>query len=487
MSPSAGFDLPDHPAGLPIGDGWRTDTEQVPVVFPFDGTEVTRAPRGRVEHAHAALEAGLAAVRPVGRLGSAVRRAILLEVERELGTLREGFIEILIAETGKTRADCAVEFDRTLFTWSAAAEEVGHIHGETVPLDLQASGTGLLGFWVRRPIGLVIGVAGFNGPFLLASHKIAPAIAAGCPVICKPAPATPLATLWLADVVRRAAVRHGAPAAIVQVVTGDAEVGRALVTDPRIGAVSFTGSAATGHRIARDAAPRKTLLELGSNAALVVDTDADLDRAADAVLRGGFYFNGQACIAVQRVIVCEPVREELVGKLAARIGELTVGDPRDPATRIAPLIDRAATERVLDWVAEAERAGATVLHGGRAVGRTIEPTILLDVPETANAWCEEIFGPVVAIRSVPDLPAALAAVNRSRYGLHASVFTRSLSTAFAAFDELEVGGVVINEVPGFRSDIMPYGGVKDSGLGREGPRFAIEELTVTRMAVIRPE
>jgi acyl-CoA reductase-like NAD-dependent aldehyde dehydrogenase len=479
--------LPDHPAGLPVGSGWITDVETAPVVFPYDGSVVAQAPVGSVTHARAALDAGVAAVRPVGKLSSATRRAILLDVERELATHGDAFVELLIAETGKTRADCTVEYSRTLFTWTAAADEVAHLHGETVALDIQESGAGLFGFWTRRPIGLVIGIAGFNAPLLLASHKIAPSIAAGCPVICKPAPATPLATLWLADIVRRAAVRHGAPAEIVQVVTGDAEVGRVLVTDPRIGAVSFTGSADVGHRIARDAAPRKTLLELGSNAALVVDADADLERAADAVLRGGFYFNGQACIAVQRVIVCAPVLDEFVGKLVARIGELTVGDPRDPATRIAPLINQAATDRTLAWIAEAEQAGAKVLHGGRVVERTIEPTILLDVPESANAWCEEIFAPVVAIRSVPDLPAALAAVNRSRYGLHASVFTRSLATAFAAIDELDVGGVVINEVPGFRSDIMPYGGVKDSGIGREGPRFAIEELTVTRMAIIRPQ
>jgi acyl-CoA reductase-like NAD-dependent aldehyde dehydrogenase len=187
------------------------------------------------------------------------------------------------------------------------------------------------------------------------------------------------------------------------------------------------------------------------------------------------------------VIVCEPVREEFLGKLTARIGELTTGDPRDPATRIAPLINEASTQRVLAWIEQAEGAGAKVVHGGRAAGRSIEPTILLDVPEDQQAWCEEIFAPVVAVNSVPDLATALDTANRSRYGLHASVFTRSLATAFAAIEELEVGGVIVNEVPGFRSDIMPYGGVKDSGIGREGPRFAIEELTVTRMAVIRPQ
>ncbi|MEJ2864446.1 aldehyde dehydrogenase family protein [Actinomycetospora flava] len=486
MSSSPGFALPDLPAGLPVGGGWREDVATAPVVFPFDGSTVAHAPVGTVELARAAVAAGAGVRREVAALTSATRRAILLDVERELAAHTDAFVELLVAETGKTRADCAVEFSRTLFTWTATAEEIAHQHGETVPLDLQASGAGMVGWWTRRPIGLVVGIAGFNGPVLLASHKIAPSIAAGCPVICKPAPATPLATLWLADIVRRVAVAHGAPAEMVQVVTGDAEVGKVLVTAPEVAAVSFTGSAAVGHRIARDAAPRKTLLELGSNAALIVDVDADLERAVDAVLRGGFYFNGQACIAVQRVIVCEPVREEFLGALTARIGELTTGDPRDPATRVAPLIDEASTRRVLAWIEEAEEAGAKILHGGRAVERSIEPTILLDVPEDQQAWCEEIFAPVVAVNSVPDLATALETANRSRYGLHASLFTRSLAGAFRAIDELEVGGVIVNEVPGFRSDIMPYGGVKDSGIGREGPRFAIEELTVTRMAVIRP-
>ncbi|WP_410573247.1 aldehyde dehydrogenase family protein [Amycolatopsis sp. cmx-4-61] len=482
-----GFTVPALRSGLPIGPGWVTGTGSAPVVFPYDGSVVADAPVGSVEHAVAALDAGAAVVKRAGALTSAARRSILLDVEAAVRARSAEFTELLVAETGKTRADCALELSRTLFTWSATAEEVAHIHGETVPLDVQESGAGLVGYWTRKPIGLVVGIAGFNAPLLLASHKIAPSIAAGCPVICKPAPATPLSALWLAELVREAAERHGAPPEIVQVVTGDAEVGRTLVTDPRVAAVSFTGSAAVGHRIAKDAAPRKVLLELGSNAALVVAADADLDQAADAVLRGGFYFNGQACIAVQRVIVCEPVREEFVGKLTARIGELTTGDPRDPATRVAPLIDEASTRRALARIERAEQAGAKLLAGGHLAGRTIEPTLLLDVPEEAEAWCEEIFAPVVAIRSVPDLPAAFELVNRSRYGLHASVYTRSLAAAFAAVEELEVGGVIVNEAPGFRSDIMPYGGVKDSGIGREGPRFAIEELTVTRMAVIRPE
>ncbi|MFC7586903.1 aldehyde dehydrogenase family protein [Nonomuraea antimicrobica] len=277
--------------------------------------------------------------------------------------------------------------------------------------------------------------------------------------------------------------RRAAPAA-VQLVTGDVEVGRTLVADRRVGAVSFTGSAAAGHAIARAAAPTKVLLELGSNAALVVAADADLEAAADAVVRGGYYACGQACISVQRVLVEQDVAARFLPLLADRVKGVAVGDPRLPGTRVAPLIDEAATERVLEWIAA---SGADVVTGGHREGRAIAPTVLSGVPDGAAAWDEEIFGPVVCVRPVPDLDAAFAAVNDSRYGLHAAVFTRSLATAFAAIERIEAGGVVVNDVPGFRADNMPYGGVKDSGTGREGPRFAIEEFTVTRMAVIRPQ
>ena len=321
---------------------------------------------------------------------------------------------------------------------------------------------------------------------LLAAHKIAPALAAGCPTIVKPAPQTPLATLWLVHAVREALIASGAPAAAVQLVTGGPEVGVALTTDRRIGAVSFTGSAVVGHRIARDAAPTKVLLELGSNAALVVAEDADLDAAVGAVIRGGYYASGQACISVQRVLVVEAVRADFLARLADRIGEVVTGDPREEATRVSALIDERSSARVRDWLDQAVTAGATLVHGGSFDAGVISPAVLLDVPDGQSAWEEEIFGPVVAVRSVASVDEAFDVVNASRYGLHASVYTASLATAFAAIDRIETGGVVVNEVPGFRSDVMPYGGVKDSGAGREGPRFAIDELTVTRMAVIRP-
>lgn len=474
------------PEGLPVGDAWVAAGASREVVFPYDGSVVAQAPEGDPVLAGQALDAAAKVRREVGRLPSYVRRAVLQDVHRDVAANREDFERLLVLETGKPLVDCRVEVERTLLTLETSAEEVARLHGETVPLDLLASGRGLVGFWQRRPIGVVVGIAGYNYPLLLAAHKIAPALAAGCPVIAKPAEPTPLSTLWLVRLFREALAGAGAPMAAVQLVTGDAEVGRALTTDPRVGAVSFTGSAAVGHAIARAAAPTKVLLELGSNAALVVSDDADLDAAAAAVVRGGYYASGQACISVQRVIVVESVRDDFVRLLRAAMTQVVVGDPRDEATRVAPLIDARSTDRVLGWVEDAAAAGAEIAAGGAARGRAIEPTVLVDVPAGQRVWDEEVFGPVVAVRAVPDLDAALEAVNESRYGLHASVFTRSLATAFRAIEEIEAGGVVINEVPGFRSDVMPYGGVKDSGIGREGPRFAIEELTVTRMAVIRP-
>lgn len=479
--------LREFPDGLPIGDGWVATPESAEIRFPFDGSLVAISPVGDVELAHRAVQQAVALRDTVGRLPSHVRRAALIGAHDSIALRRNDFEQLLVLETGKPLVDCRIEVERTLLTLRTAAEEVARLHGETVPLDLLPSGEGLFGFWVRKPIGVVVGIAGFNYPLLLAAHKIAPALAAGCPIIAKPAPPTPLATLWLVHLVREALVAAGGPAGAVQLVTGGPEVGVALTTDRRVGAVSFTGSAAVGHRIARDAAPTKVLLELGSNAALVVAGDADLDAAADAVVRGGYYASGQACISVQRVVVVEAVREALLSRLVDRMSTVVVGDPRDEATRVSALIDGRSTSRVHQWVERAVAAGARLICGGTVRDGVIAPTMLLDVPEGLEVWDEEIFGPVVAVRSVPDLQSAYGVVNASRYGLHASVFTASLDTAFEAIDRLEVGGVVINEVPGFRSDVMPYGGVKDSGAGREGPRFAIEELTVTRMAVIRPQ
>lgn len=476
----------DYPEGLPIGDGWVPAPSTQEIRFPYDGSLVACAPVGDVALAQRALEHAQVVREEAARLPSHVRRAALLGAHVALTERQHDFEQLLVLETGKPLVDCKVEVARTSLTLQTAAEEVARLHGETVPLDLLPSGEGLIGFWVRKPIGVVVGIAGYNYPILLAAHKVAPALAAGCPIIVKPAPQTPLATLWLVHLIREALVAAGGGAGIVQLVTGGPDVGITLTTDTRLGAVSFTGSAAVGHQIAKDAAPTKVLLELGSNSALVVAEDADLDAAAEAVVRGGYYASGQACISVQRVIVVEAVREDFLARLAARMDQVVVGDPRDASTRVSALIDERSTVKVADWIQQAVASGATLICGGTVSGGVMEPAVLLDVPSGQSAWDEEIFGPVVAVQSARDIDAAYDAVNASRYGLHASVFTASLDSAFKAIDRLEVGGVVVNEVPGFRSDVMPYGGVKDSGAGREGPRFAIDELTVTRMAIIRP-
>ena len=494
--------LGDLPAGLPVGDGWVATAGTEPVRFPYDGSVVADAPVGTPDLARAAVDAAVAARPAMAGMPAHARRAALAAVGEQLRRHRGDLVDLLVLETGKPLADCRTEADRAIWTLQAATEEVGRIHGETVALDMTPAGEGMTGFWIRRPVGVVVGITGFNYPLLLAAHKIAPAIAAGCPVICKPAPQAPLAVLRLAALCRAALREAGGPVAGVQVVTGDAAVGSALVTDRRVGAVSFTGSAAVGHQIARDAAPAKVVLELGSNSALIVARDASLAAAADAVARGGFYASGQACISVQRVLVDERVAAEFTALLADRVAQLRTGDPRLESTSVAALIDAAATRRVRDWVAAAVRAGARVVAAdGAQAGESdaadsgrgadggpgpLGPVVLADVPEHADIWAEEVFGPVVCLRTVRGIDEAIEVANASRYGLHASVFTSSLSTALTALRRLEVGGVVINEVPGFRADNMPYGGVKDSGLGREGPRFAAEEFTVTVMAVLKP-
>ena len=475
-----------YPDGLPIGELWVPCEHSDPIVFPYDSSVIAHAPVGTVQHAAQALDAAQEVRQSTPRLSTGTRRSILMAVHDKLAAVREELENLLVLETGKPLVDCRVEVARTLTTWAASAEEVAHIHGETVPLDLQPSGEGMIGYWTRKPAGIVVGIAGFNYPLLLASHKLAPALAAGCPIILKPAPNTPLTTLWAVHLIRQVLTVHEVSAATVQLVTGGIEVGETLVADPRAAVVSFTGSAAVGHQIAKNAAPRKAVLELGSNTGFIVADDARIEDAVDAVIRGGFYANGQACISVQRVIVEAKVADEFQRQLLARMDEVIVGDPRSPDTRVAPLINAASTERIMTWIKEAVDCGAQILQGGRLQGASILPTVISQVPTEANLWCEEIFGPVICLHRVPDLDTAFELVNDSRYGLQAAIYSTNLKTAFRAIEELDVGGVVVNEIPGFRSDIMPYGGVKDSGIGREGPRFAMEEFTVTRMAIIRP-
>ncbi|WP_082358066.1 aldehyde dehydrogenase family protein [Arthrobacter alpinus] len=481
----------------PIGTDGVPAVAQADVFFPYDGSVIGTAPVGDASSAARAMDEAAAVLPAMAAATTGARRALLGDIHDALAANCTELQRLLVLETGKPVIDCAVEIARTLATWTAAAEEVSRMTGETVPLDLQPLGAGMLGYYTRRPAGVVVGIAGFNYPLLLASHKVAPALAAGCPIIIKPSPDTPLATLLMVELIRDVLAAHGLPRAAVQLVNGGVDVGETLVRDHRAAVVSFTGSAAVGHRIARDAAPRKVVLELGSNTGLIVDDDADVDAAVDAVIRGGFYANGQACISVQRVLLLPTVAADFTRKLAARLPEVIVGDPRELSTRVAPVINAASAARIASWIDDAVTQGARIVASNAPAGTAqgspagdpatlVYPTVLANVPHTSPLWCQEIFGPVVCLETVETLGAAIEVVNDSRYGLQASVYTRSLASAFAAINGLDVGGVVVNEIPGFRSDIMPYGGVKDSGIGREGPRWAIEEFTTTRMAMIRP-
>ncbi|MGO3677812.1 MAG: aldehyde dehydrogenase family protein [Microbacteriaceae bacterium] len=473
---------------LPIADGWREVTGSLDIVFPYDESVIGTGPLASIADAEAALDAAERSLPEAAALTTEQRKSILLALTERVREATERLEHLLVLETGKPLVDCRTEVNRTIVTLQATAEEASRIHGETVPLDVQELGRGMIGYYTRKPAGIVVGIAGFNYPLLLATHKLAPAIAAGCPVIVKPAPHTPLATLELMAMAREVLSDHGVSGSLVQLISGDAQVGERLVTDPRAQVVSFTGSAAIGHLIAKQAAPRKTLLELGSNTGFIVAQDADLEAAARTVAVGGFYANGQACIAVQRIVVEREVAAEFTHLVAEHVREIVVGDPRDERTRVAPVINAASGNRIRAAVAAAVAAGATLVVDGTASDNPalIGPTVVSGVARNAELWAEEIFGPVVAITVVDSIAEAIEVVNDSRYGLQAAIFTASLESAFTAIEQLDVGGVVVNEMPGFRSDIMPYGGVKDSGIGREGPRYAVEEYTVTRMAMIRP-
>ncbi len=490
--PSALFE--EVPAGLPVGPAWVTPSISSPVVDAWTGEDLAQVPVADVATAQSALTHAAQLCMAFAKISSAVKKQVVSDCVEGLRRNRHLLEDLLILETGKPRRDCRTEVARTISCWEASVEEVGRNLGELVPVDLQPGGEGMTAWYRRRPLGTVVAIAGFNYPLLLASHKIAPALAVGAPFILKPAPATPLSALWLVSLVRRSLRSAGLDESIAQCLTGGAEVGNALVSDERAAVVSFTGSAAVGHAIAKAAAPRRTVLELGSNAALIVTGSANLDDAVDAVVRGAFYANGQACISIQRIIVTADVAEDFEDRLSEAVQRLAVGDPWDEETQVAALIDSAAGQRVQETLQSARNAGARTVarreapeavNARHAGGALIMPELLADVSDDEALWNEEIFAPIAAVRRVGDLDEAFQVANDSRYGLQASIYTADLGEALRAAEELEVGGVVVNQIPGFRSDVMPYGGVRDSGVGREGPRWAMEEYTVTRMVMMR--
>jgi glyceraldehyde-3-phosphate dehydrogenase (NADP+) len=409
------------------------------------------------------------------------RGAILQRASGRIAGRREEMARTLASEAGKPIRDALTEVDRATMTFHVAGEEARRIGGEVVPMDLAPHGVGRVGIARRVPIGPVAAISPFNFPMNLAAHKVAPAIAAGNPVVLKPATKTPLSALYLADVLLEA----GLPPDAISVLPMAREAGDRLVTDDRFKLLTFTGSSAVGWKMKERAGRKRVILELGGNAGVIVDDSAEVDFAARRIATGGFAYAGQSCISVQRVYVHERIQDAFTERLLALVEGLRIGDPLEPTTDVGPMIEESEAARIESWVDEAVKGGARVLTGGKRLGAALyAPTVLADAPVDARVCAQEVFAPLVALFPFRDFDAALREVNRSSYGLQAGVFTASLEHTLRAFDALEVGGVIVNDVPTWRIDHMPYGGVKDSGLGREGPRYTIEEMTEVRLLVI---
>ena len=453
------------------------------VINPFDGSVVGQTWLAGENELEAATQAAVGATGRMRGLATYERAEILSRISRFLADNREDVARTLAGEVGKPIRDALTETDRATMTFQFAAEAARNITGEVIPLDLAPHARGRMGIVQRVPIGPIAAISPFNFPLNLSAHKIAPAIAAGNPIVLKPATKTPLSALTLG----RFAAEAGAPDGAVSVLPMDRKTGDRLVTDPRFKLLTFTGSSDVGWDMKARAGRKKVILELGGNAAVIVDESADLAFAAARIVSGGFTLAGQSCISVQRVFVHDAVAAGFTGRLVDAVKALKVGDPLSPATDVGPMIDQGETERVQSWIEEAVNAGGRVLTGGRVLGGALyAPTVLEGAPPDAKVCAEEAFAPLVVLTRFADFEEALAQVNASVFGLQAGVFTASLEHAMLAFDRLEVGGVLVNDVPTWRVDHMPYGGVKDSGLGREGPRYTIEEMTEPPRAGDRP-
>jgi acyl-CoA reductase-like NAD-dependent aldehyde dehydrogenase len=427
-----------------------------------------------------AVTAAVAAFRETRTLPVYERSRALREISAGIKARREELGRILSLEAGKPIRDALVEVDRSVFTFRLAAEEAERMYGETIPLDLMPASKGRMGITRRFPIGPVAGISPFNFPMNLAAHKLAPAIAAGCSIVLKPATKDPLTILTVTEIIDAA----GLPAGSVSVLPMTRELGDRMVADDRFKLLTFTGSPSVGWRMKERAGKKKVVLELGGNAAVIIDASANIDWAVKRILVGGFSYAGQSCISVQRIFVHEAVADEFREKLLAGVGLLKLGDPLDPTTDIGPLVDDANADRTRRWVDEAVAMGGRLLAGGTANGAFFEPTVLSDVPSSAQVCSNEAFAPLVVLSTFADFDEAIARVNDSQFGLQTGVFTNDLSHAWQAFNELEVGGVVMNDISSYRIDHMPYGGVKDSGLGREGLRWSIEDMTELRIMVL---
>jgi acyl-CoA reductase-like NAD-dependent aldehyde dehydrogenase len=464
---------------LYVDGEWVETGDWIEVRSPYSGEVVGRVAKAGAVETRRAIDAAERAMRDP--LPAHKRAEVLVRVAGYLGRRHDEVARLISDEAGKPMKAARIEAARAMSTYTMSAVEARKLVGEVVPMDASQAGEGKFAFTLRQPLGIVGAISPFNFPLNLVAHKIAPALAAGAAVVLKPAGATPLSALLLAELEADA----GLPPGWLNVVVGpSAEIGDVLVEDERVAVLTFTGSGDVGWGLRERAPRKKVLLELGNATPVVIEADADVDAAAKLMAQHGFSFAGQSCISVQRVYVAREVYDRFVSRFVPLVEELDVGDPAEEETDVGPVIDSGARDRILGWIEEARAAGGEVLTGGELEDGLIRPTVIANPPADAKVSCDEVFGPVVTIAPYDSLDDAIERANSTRYGLQAGIFTANVRTAMRAARELEFGGVTVNEAPTFRADQMPYGGVKASGNTREGPAYAVRELTEQKVVVL---
>ena len=463
---------------LLIGGEWLETGEWQEVRSPYSGEVVGRVAKAGADETRRAVDAAAAAMEEP--LPAHKRAEILVRVAGALGRRHDEVARLISDEAGKPMKAARVEASRAMSTYTFSAVEARKLAGAMIPMDASQAGEGKLAFTLRRPLGVVGAISPFNFPLNLVAHKIAPSLAAGCAVVLKPAAQTPLSALLLAELEDEA----GLPPGWLNVVVGpSAEIGDVLVEDDRVKVITFTGSSGVGWKLAERSPRKRVNLELGNSTPLIVEADADLDAAVAATAQHGFSFAGQSCISIQRVYVQDGVHDEFVSALLPKVEALTLGDPADEETDVGPVIDEDARDRILEWVDEARSGGAEILTGGDLDGELIRPTVIANADAELRVSCQEVFGPVVTLGRYRDFAAAVQEADDSEFGLQAGVFTHDIRLIRHAVEHLHVGGLMVNEVPTTRVDSMPYGGVRDSGIGREGPRYSMHEMSEPKLVL----
>ncbi len=463
-----------------VGCEWIKKTSTIDVVNPYDGSVVDTVPRAHLEDVETALATAAKGAAVMRKISAYDRYVALLKAANLISQQAEEFARTITLEEGKVIAEGRAEVQRAIQTITLSAEEAKRIHGETVPLDAAPGATRQFGFTIRVPVGVVVAISPFNFPLNLVCHKVGPALAGGNAVIIKPASDTPLSALKLTEVLLEA----GIPPEGVQCITGSGgTVGDALVKDPRVRKITFTGSRDVGEQILKAAGIKKVTMELGSNSPLIVMPDADIEKVVQATVASGFSNAGQVCISTQRVLADSKVYGDFLDALKPQVEALIVGDPLEETVRMGPMIRETDAVRVGQWIEEAVAQGARLVTGGTREGAMYAPTIVAEVKPEMRVSCDELFGPAVAVTPINSIDEAIALANDSRYGLSAGIFTQNIDWAMRFALEVESGNLMINSGPQWRADLMPYGGLKESGMGKEGPRYAVEEMTELKMVV----